>query len=117
MQDMKEEVDTLESNDTWELCELPKGKKIFYSKWVYKTKYKGDGRIQRYKARLVVKGFTYQYDVDFGRYLHWLQDKELEFIGPKFLRNKKISALFGCKQKLDSPKPRYKECVSQWVYL
>ena len=65
MQAMKEEIDAIERNDTWELCKLPKGKKMVHSKWVYKTKCKSDGSVERYKERLVAKGFTQQYGVDF----------------------------------------------------
>ena len=65
MKAMKEEIDAIERNNTWELCKLPKGKKLVGSKWVYKTKCKSDGSVERYKARLVVKGFTQQYGVDF----------------------------------------------------
>ncbi|KFD59813.1 hypothetical protein M514_28005 [Trichuris suis] len=38
------------------LCSLPEGKKAIKSKWVFKTKYKIDGTIERRKARLVAKG-------------------------------------------------------------
>ena len=65
MQAMKEEIDAIERNDTWELCKLPKGTKMVVSKWVYKTKCKSDGSVERYKARLVAKGFTQQYGMHF----------------------------------------------------
>jgi len=55
MQVMKEEIDAIERNDTWELCKLPKGKKMVGSKWMYKTKCKSDGSVERNKARLVPK--------------------------------------------------------------
>jgi len=37
---------------------LPTGKKLIDYKWVYKTKYKADGSLERLKAGLIVKGFT-----------------------------------------------------------
>ena len=53
---MKDEMDSLMSNQTWQLAELPRGKKALHNKWVYRIKEKHDGS-KRYKARLVVKGF------------------------------------------------------------
>ncbi|KAE8676962.1 cytochrome P450 71A9-like [Hibiscus syriacus] len=53
---MKDEIDSLMSNQTWELAELPPGKKALHNKWIYRIKEEHDG-IKRYKARLVVKGF------------------------------------------------------------
>ena len=40
-----------------DLVELPKGRKVSGSNWVYKTKMKADGSKERYKARLVAQGF------------------------------------------------------------
>ena len=51
--------------DTYELVELPKGKRALKNKWVYKLK-PGDARNPpRYKARIVVKGFQQKKGVDF----------------------------------------------------
>ena len=44
---------------------LPKGKYVFGSKWVYKTKYKSDGTIDKYKACLVAKGYTQREGIDY----------------------------------------------------
>jgi Reverse transcriptase (RNA-dependent DNA polymerase) len=62
---MKEELQALEKNDTWDIVNLPKNKKPVGCKWVYKIKYNCDGTIERYKARLVAKGFTQTYDIDY----------------------------------------------------
>lgn len=62
---MQKEIKALESNETWFLEELPKGKKAIDSKWVYKLKYKPNGEIERYKARLVARGFAQMEGVDF----------------------------------------------------
>ncbi|KAI3766949.1 hypothetical protein L2E82_17029 [Cichorium intybus] len=64
-QAMKNEIQALEKNGTWNLEELPKGKRAIDSKWVYKIKYKPNGEIERYKARLVAKGFTQMEGVDY----------------------------------------------------
>ena len=52
---MKDEMDFLLGNQTWELTELLVGKKALHNKWVYKIKNEHDGS-KRYKAKLVVKG-------------------------------------------------------------
>jgi Reverse transcriptase (RNA-dependent DNA polymerase) len=62
---MKEELQALEKNNTWELIPLSKNKKPVGCKWVYKIKYHCDGTIERYKARLVAKGFTQTYGLDY----------------------------------------------------
>lgn len=45
------------ANNTWCLVPLPPRKKSISYKWVFKIKH-NDGSIKRYKARLVVEGFT-----------------------------------------------------------
>lgn len=60
-----EEIKALEKNDTWQLCHLPDGKKPVGCKWIFSTKYNMDGSVNRYKYRLVAKGFTQSYRVDY----------------------------------------------------
>ncbi|KAK0580519.1 hypothetical protein LWI29_002881 [Acer saccharum] len=62
---MNVEMDALEKNETWELIELPRGKKPVGCKWVFTVKYKADGTLERYKARLVAKGYIQTYGVDY----------------------------------------------------
>ena len=62
---MKNEMNSLMSNQTWELAELPPGKKSLHNKWVYRIKEEHDGN-KRYKARLVVKGFQQKEGVDYN---------------------------------------------------
>ena len=52
---IKSEIDSLESNKTWELTDLPKGCRPISSKWIFKKKLRMDSSIQRYKARLVIR--------------------------------------------------------------
>lgn len=60
-----DEFKSLIENDTWSLEELPAGRKAISNKWVFKIKYGADGNIQRYKARLVVRGFSQQHGIDY----------------------------------------------------
>ena len=62
---MKEEMNSLWKNDTYKLAKLPKGKRPLKSKWVFKVKKDGDGKLVRYKVRLVVKGFEQKKGIDF----------------------------------------------------
>ena len=55
---MDKEIETLVERGTWELTELPKGKKPVGVKWVLKVKTNADGSLDKFKARLVAKGFT-----------------------------------------------------------
>ncbi|KAL5830764.1 hypothetical protein ACOSQ4_016118 [Xanthoceras sorbifolium] len=60
-----EELEALQRNKTWDITELPKGKKAVGCKWVFTVKHKADGSVERYKARLVAKGFTQTYGIDY----------------------------------------------------
>eukprot|EP00253_Pinus_taeda_P012215 PITA_12215 len=62
---MDEEMNAIERKKTWDLVELPKGKEFFGVKWVYKIKSNAEGKIERHKARLVVKGYKQQYGRDY----------------------------------------------------
>nr|XP_033510135.1 uncharacterized mitochondrial protein AtMg00820-like [Nicotiana tomentosiformis] len=63
-QAMIEEMKSLSKNETWELVTSPPDKKLVGCKWVFTMKHKADGSIERFKARLVTKGFTQTNEVD-----------------------------------------------------
>ena len=63
---MKEELQSLAENKTWELRELPHGRKAIRNKWVYAYKTNPDGSLARFKARLVAKGCSQKPGVDFS---------------------------------------------------
>lgn len=59
------EYHSLIENDTWEMCDLPNGRKAIANKWVFKVKRSATGVIERYKARLVVKGYSQVRGIDY----------------------------------------------------
>lgn len=62
---MDEEMEALKSNEVWKLVELPKGRTAISCKWIYRIKKDANGKITRYKARLVANGFSQIYGIDF----------------------------------------------------
>uniref|UniRef100_A0A2N9HLU0 Uncharacterized protein n=1 Tax=Fagus sylvatica TaxID=28930 RepID=A0A2N9HLU0_FAGSY len=63
---MQEEIEALHKNKTWDLVPLPQGRKAIGNKWVYKIKRDGNDQVERYRARLVVKGFAQKEGIDFN---------------------------------------------------
>ena len=60
---MKEELDALSKNHTWDLVTLPPRKSMVACKWIYKIKTRFDGSIEQWKTHLVAKGFTQEYEI------------------------------------------------------
>ncbi|CAI7846501.1 unnamed protein product [Closterium sp. NIES-54] len=54
---MVSQLKNIEENGTRELVELPEGRKAIMSKWLFKIKSYADSKIERYKSRLVAKGY------------------------------------------------------------
>ncbi|KAL4362450.1 hypothetical protein GQ457_04G012430 [Hibiscus cannabinus] len=65
-QAMENEMSMIKKNQTWELVDRPNDRKVIGVKWVYKIKLNPDGSISKYKARLVVKGYSQQAGIDYG---------------------------------------------------
>lgn len=61
---MAEEYNSLIRNHTWDLVQPPEDQKLIDNRWVFKVREHTDSSIERYKARLVIRGFTQQYGVD-----------------------------------------------------
>ncbi|CAI7735783.1 unnamed protein product [Closterium sp. NIES-54] len=59
------ELKSIEENDTRELVELPEGCRTITSKWLFKIKSNAEGKIKRYKSRLVAKGCQQKEKVEF----------------------------------------------------
>ncbi|CAI7848905.1 unnamed protein product [Closterium sp. NIES-54] len=62
---MESKLKSIEENGTWELVELPEGRNAITSKWLFKIKSGADGKIERYKSRLVEKGYQQKEKVDY----------------------------------------------------
>ena len=59
------EMESILTNGTWEICDLSVRCKPMGCKWIFKKKLKLDGTIDKYKARLVAKGFTQKKGEDY----------------------------------------------------
>ncbi|BBG92627.1 BURP domain-containing protein [Prunus dulcis] len=66
MKAMKDELNMIEKNDTWELVDRSMDKPVIGVKWVFKTKLNLDGSVQKNKARLVAKGYSQKPGVDYN---------------------------------------------------
>ena len=67
---MNEEYNSIMRNKTWDLVELSKDKVLIGSKWLFKSKLKVDGSIDKFKARLVTKGYSQQEGLTLKRHMH-----------------------------------------------
>ena len=55
---MAAKMESLLENQVYRLVPRPKGKKFVKSKWVFRVKYNADGTVEKYKGRVVAKGFS-----------------------------------------------------------
>ena len=62
---MKSKLDSMYSNQVWDLVKAPNGIKPIGCKWVYKRKKGIDGKVETFKARLVAKGYTQKEGIDY----------------------------------------------------
>jgi hypothetical protein len=69
------ELRALEMNKTWDLVKLSPGKKTVSCKWIFMVKQNPEGKVERYKARLVARGYSQTYDIyTMMKHLHrWLR--------------------------------------------
>jgi hypothetical protein len=62
---INDEMDSILSNNTWILVDLPHGSKPIGCKWVFRRKYNTYGSLQTFKVRLVAKGFKQKEGIDY----------------------------------------------------
>jgi hypothetical protein len=62
---MREEMASIEQNQTWKLVDLPRGHRAIGLKWVFKLKRNEAGNTIKHKARLVAKWYVQQQGVDY----------------------------------------------------
>jgi hypothetical protein len=63
---MVEEMDALDKNEAWDIAELLAGRKYVGSKWLFKKKFNAQGKVEKYKAQLVAKGYSQVEGIEFG---------------------------------------------------
>jgi hypothetical protein len=64
--DMIEKIESLHKNETWDLVELPNGRKDIGSKWEFKKNMNTVGQVDKFKARLAVNGYSQVKGVEFS---------------------------------------------------
>lgn len=62
---MNAEMDSIYKNNVWTLVDKPPKVNVVSNKWLFVIKRKPDGAINRYKARLVARGFSQKYGFDY----------------------------------------------------
>jgi hypothetical protein len=63
---MDKEMTSLDKNEAWDLVEFLNGINSIGSKWVFKKKLNAEGKVEKYKACLVAKGYSWVEVINFG---------------------------------------------------
>ena len=66
MSSMKEELSSMDALNVWTLMELPPGRRSLPCRWVFKAKRSAEGEIERFRSRLVLKGFMQREGIDYN---------------------------------------------------
>ena len=78
---MKEEINSINKNNTWELTSLLKDHRANGIKWVFKTKRNANGNIKKHKVKIIVKDRNNNKELIMKKSLLLLQDwKPLNFL-------------------------------------
>jgi len=89
---MNEELNQIETNDTWELIPRPKEKNVIGTKWAFKNKLNEQGQVIRKRARLVYKGYAKIEKVDFEETFALVERLEaiITFLDISYYKNIKV---------------------------
>ncbi|CAI5704871.1 unnamed protein product [Peronospora farinosa] len=109
---MIQELDQLCKNGTWEEAVPPPGAKVVSTRWVFKIKYNSMGELDKFKARLVKRGFTQRYGVDFSE----TYSPVLKMASARFLIT--LGAQWGCKVRHgDVPNAYLRAPIDRPIYV
>ena len=67
---MDDELDSFYKLEVWECAKLPPKADLIKCKWIFVRKYDANGMLKKYGARLVAKGFSQQFGIDYHGTLH-----------------------------------------------
>ena len=73
---MKDEMTSMSHNKVWSLVDFPDDCRPIGCKWVFKSKHDDKGQVERYKARLMVKGYSQRKGIDFKETFSPLSTKD-----------------------------------------
>ncbi len=62
---MKDEIQSLKDNNTWNIVNMLSNQHVLKGCWVYKVKCDAHDQVSCYKAHWVVKGYEQQFDIDY----------------------------------------------------
>jgi histone deacetylase 1/2 len=100
---MEAEFTALQNNHTLRIVPPRSGVNSIDCKWVFKIKNKVDGSIERYKARLLAKGFKQRYGLDY-------EDTFSPVVKPSY----SLVTIHGSLSGLASSPGGYTECILTW---
>ena len=107
-----EELCALIANGTWEYCKKPYDRNIVTSKWVFKVKYTASNLVDRYKARLVARGFTQIFGIDYEEtFSPTLRHESLQML-------LSLAAYYGFEiEQMDVPNAYVKGNLEEEIYI
>ena len=108
---MNSEMESLRENGVYELVDRPTKKNVVKSKWVLRVKTDAKGKIEKYKARVVAKGYSQVDGVDYDQTLS--PTVRFEGIRQVVAFVKSISCGFLSHEYYFTPVPIHKTCTLQ----